>query len=107
MFMENDPAENDVETLRQTKEVFRHLAENIQEVLFVIERNPPRMAYGWSSPQCRSSPFGFRSLSYSRIRSWPGWWPQQFPLPLPSRLPAQYQDEPGARRVRSNGKNFC
>ena len=59
MFMENDPAENDVETLRQTKEVFRHLAENIQEVLFVIERNPPRMAYGRSSPQCRSSPFGF------------------------------------------------
>jgi len=33
MFIGKRPAENDVETLRQTKGVFRHLAENIQEVL--------------------------------------------------------------------------
>ena len=45
MFMENDPAEIDVETLRQAKEVLRLLAENIREVLFVVTPSPPRMAY--------------------------------------------------------------
>ena len=45
MFMENDPAEIDVETSRQAQEVLRRLAENIREVLFVVTPNPPRMAY--------------------------------------------------------------
>jgi PAS domain S-box-containing protein len=45
MFMENDPAEIDVETSRQAQEVLRRLAENIREVIFVVTPNPPRMAY--------------------------------------------------------------
>ena len=40
-----DPAETDVETLRQTKEMFLQLAENIREALFVVTPNPSRMAY--------------------------------------------------------------
>jgi PAS domain S-box-containing protein len=45
MFMENDPAKTDLETLRQTKEALRQLAENIREVLFVITLNPSQMVY--------------------------------------------------------------
>lgn len=63
-----DLAKIDLEALRQTKETFRHVAENIREVLFVITPTPPRMVY--VSPAYETVFGKFRDELYERANAW-------------------------------------